>query len=695
MKSLRFLLLPLFFIGIFNSASGQADPITDSIVASHIRALISLWDQYYTIDFEHYIPTNSKNRTDSAFAFRKVFYTKNTTRNGLFIQRNLVLQDIYRKDYGLSLTGSYQENFRSPLIDPDDIIAFQRRFILGVDWDLLKSGWHANQWKVESLKAELEDLKRKQKLESDQLSVLKTTEQITFLFNEQKATILQFRKELNKEHLIQLKKLWDLNQLPQEYYLHGLQNSTDIDEQVAINRSLHELLVKSQKQMRISAAPVLTIDIQKLVALANVQNLDSATLNADKVAHYESSYLDEISLKAFARYNYFDVYNNNLPNRSYVSVGLNVSLPLTFNSKEKNELSKLNYALQYDNKGEDIVRQDLEQQLTHYYLAYRNEFKQYIELLEQQRTLDLKIEREQMKRMYVPLEFNPNSALQLLDERCSNMLQLLDVHYRMYHILVRINEQLPSSDISDFTSPADPTSYLHVSTGQTNQRSLYVWSKSLQNGGVDSVTAYCIKNNIKEVLISYRNKKEYQALLKDFLNKNSQRNPQLIISNNQVIEKGIKSTLDSVKKAELPFVKGIHLDIEPHTFSNFKDNKDAYFKKYRNILQDASSFCVQNGLTLSVSIPLNYPVDLLNEIFSKCHRVYLMCYENVNSSFLERQTEEERKINISKIVIALRAKDFKTINQMEELASKLGTTLIAYHDYESMRELTKISLSEK
>ena len=143
----------------------------------------------------------------------------------------------------------------------------------------------------------------------------------------------------------------------------------------------------------------------------------------------------------------------------------------------------------------------------------------------------------------------------------------------------------------------------------------------------------------------------------------------------------------------MKFIKGIHLDIEPHTFDDFKENKEAYFEKYTALLQKAKTYAVANKLELSVSIPLHYPEDVLKTIFNLCDKVYLMAYENVTVEHIVKKTAEEMALGKDKVVLALRTKDFENREQMDAHFTKLGFTKICYHDFDYLREFDNKSIN--
>jgi hypothetical protein len=72
-----------------------------------------------------------------------------------------------------------------------------------------------------------------------------------------------------------------------------------------------------------------------------------------------------------------------------------------------------------------------------------------------------------------------------------------------------------------------------------------------------------------------------------------------------------------------------------------------------------------------------------------------MAYENVKEDFIQRKIEEEVKLGESKLVLALRTKDFLNRDEMEKKFEVLKIKDKAYHDLETLYELDKASIRIK
>jgi len=680
----------------------QPDKKLDSLVSDYINGLTELWNKNRGINFSSLLETEDP--------FTKQFYSltsssplaaKNSLQNELLIKRNKLQQRIYKKDVGLSLGGAYQENLGTPFVSPDEAVVFRRKFQVGLEWDILKGGLFDNRNKIKALQNDIVFLESgNSKSFNPQQSSLQYYTRIIAWFNIHKIAILNTRKELiNSQNQI-AKVLWELKQLTGDAYLKSEQHKTHINTQYKLYNSYNE----DSKKIRGNDSVIFTPNLFDLDFGKIITHIDSLKIRSDSFVVYEkphpglNNYYNEMSLKAYTRYNYYDVFNNASVNRNFISFGLNLSAPLTFNSKEKNEIDDINYKLkffQYNNASATNESMNTEYFILNLLYEYRYKLNQYFTLLEKRKLFEELLRTEKVKQKMGDVEFNPNTAIYILDDYWANAIEIMDLHQQLYGTLLNICEKVPTLNINSVIKPINKSDYIGI-TAANPSKSIYIWSKSFKEHGAAFISDYVKLNSFTDLLISYRSDKNYVSELNDFINNSGAYKIHLMIGQNKLLGYSMQPLLDSMKANISPAkIHGIHLDIEPHTMADFKENKEEYFTKYLTLLNESEKFARANNLKLSVSIPLNYPENILNNIFSKCDRVYLMAYENVSPDFIAKKTEEEKQTGKSKIILALRAKDFETRDGMEKLFSGLGITNIAYHDLESMYELDKKSIQVK
>ncbi|HEY1038587.1 MAG TPA: hypothetical protein VGF30_04240, partial [Bacteroidia bacterium] len=476
--SLLFLLIQ-FSTGVLLA---QPNTKTDSTISGYIHELYSIWDKYNTETFDQLLNDRSKKETNVK---SDAAVTVLNRRSQLLLKRNLLQQTIYSKDLGLNIVAGYQRNTSAPFLDPEDVIVFRQRAQFGLDWDLLKGGLYDNRRKIKTLKNEAEFIKHSDFVVKSSRSYLISGEQVVSNFNKRKIVVLKKRKEVNTQQMEVIEKLWAYKHITKDDYLKALQNKTDINGQFELYSSFSEIASKLDIQPNDTLeTPLLDIDFEKLLKKINyIQQISDTTLPASIIenAKNESKYLREVGLKAYARYNYYDVYATNIANRTFMSFGLNLSMPLAFNQKEKKELYIVNKQLEFD---QQQVKSEpgVEYLLLNYYYEYRYKLKKYFNLIEKRNAFAELVRTEKVKKEFGDMEFNPNTALFILDDYWSNAVELLDLHQDMYKVLLNIKEKVPNSEIADFTFPVTIKEDMKDSTfSNPDVKAIYIWSKTLVN----------------------------------------------------------------------------------------------------------------------------------------------------------------------------------------------------------------------
>lgn len=662
----------------------------DEIVSGYIKALTFLWETNNTKTFDSYIVDSSLTLKSEPFILSQ--NTSKQSQKELQLRYNKIQQQLNKKDVGLKFTINYQENFNSPVADPENIIVFKRRAVTGLEWDILKNGFLESKTKNKILKLEYDALEKKEINATINTIQTKQTEQIIRHFNKKKIEILDSRKKLNNEQTITVEKLWSIKHITKDDYLKAIQNTTDINAQYGLYKNYNDANIKDKPKFEFDL-PILEIDLNALFKSANLESTDTTTSSIAEVAKIKAAYINDVSLSTYARYSYYDVYNNNSPNRSFMSVGLNFSMPLTFNQKEKREYYLIQNQLA--NQKDISVNEDLQINLLNYYYEYQYKLKQFKNLYHKRLIFLELLRTERAKYKLNDLEFNPNTALFILDDYWSNAIELLDLKQDMYKILLTLKAKLPNANTSGYTKALNLNN-LNITSSNPPFKAVYIWSDAFKNNSETVINEYCKVNEFDPLLLSYNTNKIYLQQVADFISKNYASSIHLMLGSNKLLSTGLNGYLDTLKNnIKLSFVKGIHLDLEPHTLSGFKENKEVFFENYITVLKQAKKFTDDNKLELSVSIPLSYPENILEELNKLCNHVYLMAYENVSVDFIIKKSAEEKTILKTKCVLALRTKDFENRTEMDQLFKKLGFEKTAYHDLDDLIKFDNTSINVK
>ena len=186
---------------------------------------------------------------------------------------------------------------------------------------------------------------------------------------------------------------------------------------------------------------------------------------------------------------------------------------------------------------------------------------------------------ERVKHEFDDLEFNPSTALLMLDDIYKIDLELIDLKQDMYRDLLDISDKLPDLDILKAIKPVELVDKIQPI------KAVYVWSSALDTLGAEFVNEYCQLNGFNRVIISAKPEADYMKKLNDFISKTGADVELLIGRNKLLLEGSIVSYLDSIRKqCDFGKVKAIHLDIEPHAMDEYKTNKEMILGRYKSLM---------------------------------------------------------------------------------------------------------------
>lgn len=681
------LLFPVGMLAVFTPVRAQHD----SLVAGKISALEKVW-----LDHNPYSLTAG---AEEPFASAlRIFETAPVTTSPAAASSLAFQQQLYslrirqlQGDKGLSLNAGYLENLQ-PNLNDDDLF-YRRRIQSGIDWNILGNGYLANRNKERILanESEIARLKDKEKGSPDQL--LLTYNSIIYSFNIRKTELLEKRKKISEEKLNSIGELYYLHQVPNTKFMEALQQQVQISSQYQLYKAYNDQLnlIINPATLPAGLLPVFDIDQEKLMLLAGIHpSADSIRLLASENFRLQSALVNDMRLAANLRYNYYDMIN--ISNRGFVSAGLNFSMPLRLQKSSTDQFVKAQQDLELEEQR--YLDQQLRLNIANYFYEFRYKLKQYADMTGRRRLYVELLRIERVKQQFGDLEFNPLTALTLLDELLAVDIELADLRQQLYLKLLDIREQLPGVPVSEYIIPYRAAAA--EAPQRPSQRSIYIWSKDAAAYDAGLIVEYLKFRKTGTAMVSLGSGKSSlpRALaLIDSLTA-SKIAVELLAGNNQLIKKDLTPFLDSLaQKTGSRRINGIHLDVEPHTFSDWDVKKTEYLEAYVAMLRQARQYCNRKGWKLGVSVPVFYPEETLKQIYDIADEVIVMAYEHPNAEWITRKIAEEMKINPAKTTVALRAKDFSNLGEMEALMKALAEALeldtIAIHDFGTLLQLDK------
>ncbi|MGL4597899.1 MAG: hypothetical protein ACRCYO_10230 [Bacteroidia bacterium] len=660
----------------------------DSLVGQGIQQLTALW-----IQSNGYAMSS---RPDAPLAQAAQLYDRQLpdTSRAPYSQRVLeIRRQQFASDKGLVVNGNYIENFGVGPTGEDDLI-YRRRIQAGLEWNLLDGGLYENRSKIDQIDNQIQIAQLKQQMAVSSDGRLQTYNTLIYAFNLHKVELLKQRRELCQKKLRVVYDLYAQHAIAYTEVLEAQQQQADIDALLRLYAGYNEQLkaIINDSLFPKDPLPVFDIDSRMLFAASG------STVSGDSINQLilenlaiDQKRINDMRLSVSLRYNYYDPTIVTADSRNFFSAGVNFSMPLYFGRAETERLI-------------DAQRVELQQQQTQssneraFHLAnllytFRYKLKQYESFQEKRRQFVELIRIERVKQQFGDLEFNPVTALNLLDQLMQIDVELLDIRQQLYLSLLDIMLDVPGVPVSSYLIPYTPQAL--VQPLRAYDRSIYIWSKSSEKHTAGFITNSLRTNSFSTAIVSAGGTKashQRTRVLMDSLKRAGIKMELLIGENKLLTRKNPAAYLDSLLFAlGNPAITAIHLDVEPHTFADWDKNKTTYLDQYIVMVEAIRTFCNGKNLQLTVSIPVFYPSDFLARLYPLVDRVYIMAYEQTNADKVVAKTSEERALSAEKTIIAIRTKDFATRESFDDflllLAEKIKLPGIAVHDFETLQEL--------
>jgi hypothetical protein len=588
---------------------------------------------------------------------------------------------MYKQDIGLDANASYNENFGGGILDEANIF-YNRRFQVGLNWDILQGGLveHQLDGKQNDLDKKITLLKQENE-QNININYKLAYNNIIYQFNKEKIHILEFKEALIDSLLNVYYKMYYLKYTPWEDVLKIMNSKATTDQLISglssYNANYDSTYLFNFEAEKLPVVNVLVDSILKINAAYAMPYLDSIhDLKKQKLA-YKYNLWKDVSLSTYIRYNLFV---DTTAYRNFFTAGVNFSIPIPFFIGKKKKLKTLETNI-IDLEHESVKNRE-DQEISNINYEYQYKLKQYIDLLYKQKIRQELVRKEISKLNTQNPDYSPIAILKLIDEIISVNYEIIDLKQLLYLNLLKIYHEAELKNIDDFSRVFE---YDESFKSYQAKKSLYVWSSDFLKYDNKYIQELCLANRVNNLIISTGNNEKAKIKLDSLVMDN---NNKLLITqlfgNNDLIKYSDSEVLDYCETNYRKGCKALHIDVEPHTFNNWDTDKAQLQADYIRMLGVVRTFTTSKGLLLEVSIPLHYEVDFLKQIYALCDKVYLMAYENVKIDFIVRKCQEEISIDKDKTSIAFRPKDFENRyefeNEILKLQSELDVYDVAIHD---------------
>ncbi|PHR47723.1 MAG: hypothetical protein COA32_07145 [Fluviicola sp.] len=652
----------------------------------YINNLYSNWKSTYNkYDFEH----GGGNQKDISSLFSKQFADSNRVQNFL-VELKQLESDYYKGNIGLGFNAGFLNNPTGGEQDFDNII-YRSRFITDVGWDILRSGYLHNRLKSqiaenESRIASIEDKELKK---NANFAIL--WNYIIYQFNLQKIQVLNDRMKLAQDKIDAIKKLYFLNKVDESELLKHLESIAEIRSMFNIYKEFNEQL-KIEYQFNANDTldlPLIDIKYNKIKERLDGQQQDSIAYLMQENIDLKNKFIKDISLRTSVRYSYYDLVTDNPASRDFFSLGISLGIPINFNRKTKAEWINLQKeSVEYIPENDRIT---IQKSILNNYYEFRYKLKQYTSM-HYKRLLYQELLRKENARYSIDyLSFNPVSSLRILDDLMKIDIEMLDLKQQMYLKLISIHTEIPYNEINELYS-------IHTLDDEfenvySSKRSIYIWDNLFDNYDLPFLLSYMEKEDFVGAIVSYNLKQNNTKIKNNFIDTLSSKGVKIEImtGKNALLGSNPIPYYDSITQAiDFDKISALHLDVEPHTFDDWSENKSMYLDQYVELLDSTLIFCENKNINLSVSIPLHFPKEYIEKIYQRCNLVYFMAYENIKTDYIVRKVKD---YDPSKTAIALRTEDFKNLLEIEnkiiDIQTQYTPSQFIIHDLRRVIEFEK------
>lgn len=672
------MLLPAFLILTITNIS-VAQTAKDTLVANKISRLQKVFQNYQQL-------TTSKIQQGYLENAKKVFSNAQPSATDAPYQNAVKKAELekLKRNAGLEFNSNYLQNFETGTGEED--IIYRQRIAAGLDWNILKGGLfeNTNKAKQAELQMAINNLNAKQDKKQQEIGARYA--QLIYKFNIEKIRLLKKRKEILDAKTDLINSLHDLKEITNLEFIHFKQSLIDISSALDIYESYNDIF---KLQFASDSVEVFTLPLIDFDFAAFLKNYAALSASEDSMLKLSIRSLElqqsanhKISLKASLRYNYYDAFYSET-SRNFMSAGLSFTVPIGGGDGKqliaaKTEMIKHNLS---SNNNEQLA-----EMMSNFY-EFRYRLKQYLDLYQKNAEWAELLRIERVRMQYADAEFNPVKSLKLLDEFLDQRIEMIDVKQQLYLKLIQLSKYNPTANMQDYISLVQIDSLEQSVMKFSFSKSIYVWSHAFENYNNGFVAEFLIKNDVDNAIISAGNDLVKALGRMDTLAK-SNISSELLIGDNNLINKTPVQLQEYFNALFIysgkPKFNALHLDVEPHTFNDWQQNKAQYYRKYRTMVQTAYKICQQQKIKLNVSIPLIYDINLVQDIKDYCSNIYVMAYENRKADYVTRKLKENFDSVKDKMVLALRTEDFLSATDMNQymkiIADKTGINKFAIHD---------------
>lgn len=610
-----------------------------------------------------------------------------TSNYGSLLNETISEKNIASNNIGLRFRTGYRENIEEGFFSGGDIF-YQRRFNAGFQWDLLDNGWYDHSQRRKELevreKMVQRDIKRLQANEQYE----RLYNRLIYVFNQHKIDVLEQYLTLVNINLELMQRLHYLDYEPWESVLELSELKARLENNLIsyktynkqFNQNSESAFLKQITSLDAAKLPHLDIDVETIASI-NDTLFQQQSLTQEDLEKLNYRIIRDVNLSAYFDYNIYDGIGNgldpdNIAGREYFSVGVNLSIPLPLNKREKKEMVEERKARYIKTE----QREQYSEQKEIYNIDYEYKYKrqQLIQLYKDFQSRQESIQISHTLYRLNDLGFSAQRLMHLILQRYSTVFELIDLKQQMYLQLINLDRYLEDQSVFEFTSVLDISSLFPYKSVQA--AGIYIWSDILRENSNQMLLELFQNIRLREVYLSLGPDQSLLEKTKDFITSANKLDikSHLLVGNNGLIDPQNQTTkLQSYAEiAILLGASGVHLNVEPHTFDDWDVRREIYEEQFIDMVIAASSLFKQKNLSLSVSIPHFYD-SIVSKLEPHVESISVMVYKTTDIQTLKRRIKTESEVLGKKLQVVIRPTDFDNFDQLNRFIQKIITETAA------------------
>jgi hypothetical protein len=326
-------------------------------------------------------------------------------------------------------------------------------------------------------------------------------------------------------------------------------------------------------------------------------------------------------------------------------------------------------------------------ELVNIYAEFGYKLKQIKEFYYRKLLNDELIRKELVKKDYHDVAFNPVFTLGLIDDKKAIEAEIIDIKKLMYINLVRLAFYLENRKPTNFITVLKPEDFVGRYSGSVK---MFISRDDMQRFAATDLANFLWKNEFIDAIVETSGdsvSEELRVMLDKTRMANIFFTPMTRITATSMLP-NVAADIAQIRQWNKDRVIGRHYELEISGNQSMNESEELVISDWLNSIPQNDT---EGGIRLSIGIPGNMSINLLNRIFDKFDLVFVRERGMPDREKIQSTYSREISMDRDRLVLNLDGADFvdrmHVDNFMSNLHDNLGISNFAFSSYESMFHL--------